>query len=88
MVFPVPGWGWCPVIAVVELSSTTSVMFAWLYTAFTMPVIAEAKNVESPTKAKQVVSGSTLPMPWVMLTPAPMQRQVSTISSGMALPSV
>ena len=27
---PVPGWGWCPVIAVVELSRTTRVISAWL----------------------------------------------------------
>ena len=27
---PVPGWGWWPVIAVVELSSTTRVISAWL----------------------------------------------------------
>ena len=29
-VLPVPGWGWWPVMAVVELSSTTSVRLAWL----------------------------------------------------------
>ena len=50
--------------------------------------MAEAKNVESPTNAKQLVSGAILPMPCVMFTPAPMQRQVSTMSRGMAFPRV
>ena len=51
-------------------------------------VIDEAKKVESPTKAKHFMPGVTAPMPCAMSMPAPMQRQVSTMSSGMALPSV
>ena len=51
-------------------------------------MIDEAKNVESPTKAKHFIPGVTAPMPCAMSMPAPMQRQVSTMSSGMALPSV
>lgn len=46
------------------------------------------ENVESPTNAKQVVSGSTFSTPCAILSPAPMHRQVSTMSRGMAFPSV
>ena len=53
-----------------------------------LPVIPEAKNVESPTNAKAAVSGSTRVTPCAMLMPAPMHRHVSTMSSGAALPSV
>ena len=47
-----------------------------------------AKKVESPTKPKARVSGSVQEMPWGTVKPAPMHTQVSTISSGAALPSV
>ena len=56
--------------------------------AVTAPVIAEAKNVESPANAKHSVSGAILPIPWAMVMPAPMHRQVSTMSRGMAFPRV
>ena len=85
---PMPGWGCPPVMAVVELSRTHTVMSCWLYTAFAMPVKPLAKNVESPTKAIWRTSGSTIPRPCAMVMPAPMHRHVSTASSGAALPSV
>ena len=88
MVRPVPGWGWWPVMAVVELSRMHRVRLASLYTALTMPVRPEAKKVESPTKEKYRLSGSTRCSPWAMVIPAPMHRQVSTISRGFALPRV
>ena len=52
MVFPIPGCGWCPVIAVVELSNTHRVMSVWLYSAFTTPGIPVWKKVESPIKSE------------------------------------
>ena len=72
----------------VELSSTMIVISALLYTAFMIPVIPEAKKVESPMKAKCLVSGSILASPDAMVIPAPIQRHVSTISRGNAFPSV
>ena len=87
-VTPVPGCGWLPVMAVVALSSTHSVKSWPLYTAFTIPGKPLAKNVESPTNAKAFFCGSTTEKPCAMVMPAPMHRQVSTASSGMALPSV
>ena len=75
-------------MAVVELSSTHRIISASLYTAFTTPVMPEAKKVESPTNAKETVSGFMWLIPWAMVIPAPMHRQVSTMSSGMAFPSV
>ena len=75
-------------MAVVELSSTHRIIFASLYTAFTTPVMPDAKNVESPTNAKHTPSSSTQWKPCAMVIPAPMHRQVSTMSSGMAFPSV
>ena len=47
-VMPVPGWGWKPVMAVAELSSTISSILALWYTAFTTPGIMVWKKVESP----------------------------------------
>ena len=88
MLRPVPGCGWCPVMAVVELSSTHKIMSASLQMALTTPVMPEAKKVESPTKAKQTPSGSVQWNPCAMVMPAPMHRQVSTMSSGMAFPRV
>ena len=87
-VTPVPGCGCEPVMAVVALSSTAMVMSWPLYTAFTMPVSPLAKNVESPTKATCFFCGSATAKPCAMVMPAPMHRQVSTASSGLALPSV
>ena len=75
-------------MAVVELSRTISTMSVSLYTAFTTPVIPEAKNVESPINEKCTLSGSTLCSPWAIVTSAPMQRHVSVISSGFAFPRV
>ena len=39
-------------------------------------------------EGKGFVSGAALRIPWAIVIPAPMQRQVSTISSGMAFPRV
>ena len=88
MVRPVPGCGWWPVMAVVELSRMHTMMSCWLYTALTTPVMPLAKNVESPTKPNAIVSSSMVSMPCGTVMPAPMHRQVSTMSSGCALPSV
>ena len=75
-------------MAVVELSRTQRMMSASLYTALITPVTPEAKKVESPTKAKQARPSLVWLKPWAMVMPAPMHRQVSTMSRGMALPRV
>ena len=87
-VTPVPGCGCEPVMAVVALSSTHTVMSWPLYTAFTRPGSPLAKNVESPTNASVFLCGSATAKPCAIVMPAPMHRQVSTASSGIALPSV
>ena len=87
-VTPVPGCGCEPVMAVVALSSTHTVMSWPLYTAFTTPGRPLAKNVESPTNASAFLCGSATANPCAMVMPAPMHKHVSTASSGLALPSV
>ena len=62
-VTPVPGCGWLPVMAVVALSRMAKVTSCPLYTALAMPVMALAKNVESPTKATCFLCGSATAKP-------------------------
>lgn len=51
-------------------------------------VMPLAKNVESPTKASSFAAESTTPRPCAIVMPAPIHKQVSTASSGLALPKV
>ncbi len=70
-------------MAVVRLSRTMIVIFAWLCTAFISAGIPAWKNVESPMHAS-IGALTTWARPLAIPMLAPMDIRVSTVSNGGA----
>ena len=84
---PVPGLGWCPVMAVVRLSRMTMMILWSLNSAFTSAGTPAWKNVESPMKAMGVWSVAAANPP-AAPAPPPMQMMKSAVWNGDATPKV
>lgn len=85
-VFPEAGVGWCPVMAVMRLSSMMTHMFALLYDMFSSADIPAWKKVESPSTVNilSFTPACIIPAAWEM--PPPMQRHVCMVFNGGKTP--